>query len=122
MTEFFLGYAIATNTEHSADISCFCTSSCLILSHAGYMEMPAALACKVNFISCRATPPCTDLLLGIYLNFVTGKPFSFAINKLNVTCKGVNNNVCIECYVFLPTLIGVVHFVTVKVIIATCGR
>ena len=122
VTEFFLSYTRTANAEYSADIAVFCTSSRLIGSLTRYMEMPAALAFKMNSVSCSASPPCADLLFSIYLNLITGKPFGVAVNKLSITCQGINNNIHIRCYVFLPAFIGVIHTVTVKVIVTACSR
>ena len=122
MTQLFLSYAVTANTEHSADVTGFCAGCILIGCCAGYMEMPAALAFKVNLIACRTTPPCTDLLLGVHLDFVAGKPLSTAIDKLCVARQRIDDNVCIEGYPLLPALIGVVHAIAIQIVVTACRR
>ena len=125
MTLLFHGHTRTTDTEYTADITLFGTSSSLILCNACGMEMPAALIIlkEVFLLPIGGNaPPTTDLTLGINLDLVTGEHLGSVIGKFNKTCQGINNDIVIVPYKFIPTFVRVVHTVSVQIVIAADRR
>ena len=121
MPKLFLSYAGAAHAEHTILVTSFRTGGFFTLSLACNMQMPAALALKMNLIRCRNTPPGANLLFGIYLNDITRETFGCAICEEYLAGQRIDDDVKIRCHILLPDFIRVVHTVAVQVVV-TAGR